>query len=120
MQKFELANYLSQQEFTLSKNIGYFPVQKIIFPTQKNRVIIGGILQGEEINSGSFLGKFINYDQIYLSFHWIDKYSSIVVSGKIWGVICKNRHGLIHLFLNWCFISGKNGFGTVSYKELRI
>ena len=118
MVRFEQVYHLENRTFTVSKNLGDFPVHTIIFSSYESEKMINGTLQGEGISSGRFHGRFVALDQIELFFQWLDGSSLLAVSGRIWGFICGNPSGKLQLFLNWYYTCGKEGLGLLSCTEM--
>ena len=106
MRQLEQVYHLENRIFTVSKNLGDFPVHAIIFSSYESEKMINGTLQGEGISSGRFHGRFVALDQIELFFQWLDGSSLLAVSGRIWGFICGNPSGKLQLFLNWYYTCG--------------
>ncbi len=119
MSQFEQIYHLKNLTFTVSKKSGDFPVQLIIFQSYESEKNINGTLQGEEIRSGRFHGRFVASDQIELFFQWLDGSSLLTVSGRLWGFICGYPPGKLQLFLNWYCTPGKECFGLLGYIELK-
>ena len=117
MRQLEQVYHLKNRTFTVSKNLGDFPVHAIIFSSYESEKMINGTLQGEGISSGRFHGRFVALDQIELFFQWLDGSSLLAVSGRIWGFICGNPSGKLQLFLNWYYTCGKEGLGLLSCTE---
>ena len=118
MRQLEQVYHLENRTFTVSKNLGNFPVRAIMFSSNESEKMINGTLRGEGISSGRFHGRFVAVDQIELLFQWLDDSSLLVVSGRLFGFVCGNPSQKLQMFLNWYCERGKEGFGLLSCTEL--
>jgi len=119
MRQLEQVYHLENRVFIVSKNLGDFPVQAIIFSSHESENMINGTLRSEGISSGRFLGRFVASDQIELFFQWLDSSSLLVVSGRLLGFLCGDPSEKLQMFLNWYYMRGKQGFGAMSCTELK-
>ena len=100
MRQLEQVYHLENRTFTVSKNLGNFPVRAIMFSSNESEKMINGTLRGEGISSGRFHGRFVAVDQIELLFQWLDDSSLLVVSGRLFGFVCGNPSEKLQMFLN--------------------
>jgi len=119
MRQLEQLYHLENRTFTVSKNLGDFPVHAIMFSSYESEKMINGTFRGERISSGRFHGRFVAVDQIELFFQWLDSSSLLAVSGRLWGFICGNPSEKLQMFLNWYCLHGKEGSGILSCTELK-
>lgn len=119
MRQSEQVYNLKNRTFSVSKNLGAFPVHTIIFSAYESERMIYGTLRGEGINSGQFNGRFVAVDQLEIFFQWIDSVSLLEVSGRLWGFICGNPSEKLLLYLNWHYTYGNIGVGLLSCTELK-
>lgn len=80
--------------------------------------MLNGILEGERITSGKFIGKFIAKDQIELFFQFFENSSSSVFSGRLWGFVCGNPYEKLTMFLNWHYKEYNKSLGSIACIEL--